>query len=109
MLPGSLVLFYSILFYSILFYSILFYSILFYSILFYPIPFCSVLFCSVYVTYMSLGSARGCPGSTCISPVWLDRCTTHSLSFSFSLSLSHMIMFSRLKEFGSCTCQCRQF
>ena len=22
------------------------------------------------------GSARGCPGSTCISPVWLDRCHT---------------------------------
>ena len=23
----------------------------------------------------SMGSARACPGSTCISPVWLERCT----------------------------------
>ena len=30
-------------------------------------------------------SARGCPGSTCISPVWLERC---KLSLSPSLSLS---------------------
>ena len=29
-------------------------------------------------------SARGCPGSTCISPVWLDR---FNLSLSLSLSL----------------------
>ena len=29
-------------------------------------------------------SARGCPGSTCISPVWLDRC---KLFLSLSLSL----------------------
>ena len=27
-----------------------------------------------------LGSARKCPGSTCISPVWLARCPTLSLS-----------------------------
>ena len=26
----------------------------------------------------TLGSARGCPGSTCISPVWLERCNTLS-------------------------------
>ena len=33
-----------------------------------------------------LGSARGCPGSTCISLVWLDRCNT-SLFLSLSLTL----------------------
>ena len=30
-----------------------------------------------------MGSARGCPGSTCISPVWLDRC-------KLSLSLARL-------------------
>ena len=29
-------------------------------------------------------SARGCPGSTCVGPVWLERC-----KLSLSLSLSH--------------------
>ena len=28
----------------------------------------------------NLGGARGCPGSTCISPVWLEGCNTLSLS-----------------------------
>ena len=32
-------------------------------------------------------SARGCPGSTCISPVWLDRC---KLSLSLSLLSSRV-------------------
>ena len=32
--------------------------------------------------------ARGCPGSTCISPVWLDRCNTHSLSLSLPYGLA---------------------
>ena len=31
-------------------------------------------------------SARGCPGSTCISPVWLERC---------QLSLSHLSLLCR--------------
>ena len=29
-----------------------------------------------------MGCARGCPGSTCISPVWLERCIYISLSLS---------------------------
>ena len=33
-------------------------------------------------------SARACPGSTCISPVWLERC---KLSLSLSLSLSRSL------------------
>ena len=32
-----------------------------------------------------LGSARGCPGSTCISPVWVERCTL-SLSLASALT-----------------------
>ena len=30
-------------------------------------------------------SATGCPGSSCISPVWLKRCSTLSLSLSLCL------------------------
>ena len=40
-------------------------------------------------------SARGCPGSTCISPVWLERC-------KFSLSLS--LLFSPIR-FSPSPCQ----
>ena len=32
-----------------------------------------LLFCTV-IEHSVMGSARGCPGSTCISPVWLERC-----------------------------------
>ena len=38
-----------------------------------------VLFYTMTNNYL-MGSARGCPGSTCNSPVWLERC---------KLSLSH--------------------
>ena len=33
------------------------------------------------------GSARGCPGSTCISPVWLGRCCSLSLSHSLCTAI----------------------
>ena len=33
----------------------------------------------------ALGSGRGCPGSTCISSVWLERCNAFSLSLSVAL------------------------
>ena len=33
------------------------------------------------------GCAKGCPGSTCIRPVWLDRCYPLSLSLPLSLPL----------------------
>ena len=29
---------------------------------------------ATFCTICSLGSAEACPGSTCISPVWLERC-----------------------------------
>ena len=44
----------------------------------------TLLFYTV-VEHSVMVSARGCPGSTCISPVWLERC---KLSLSLSLSLS---------------------
>ena len=34
----------------------------------------------------SLGSARGCPGSTCISPVWLERCNTGQVKLHYIFS-----------------------
>ena len=34
----------------------------------------TVLHCQQLLLICTLGSARGCPGSTCISPVWLERC-----------------------------------
>ena len=40
----------------------------------------------------TLGSARRCPGSTCISPVWLDRCNF----LSFSLSQVASVVFLEL-------------
>ena len=46
-----------------------------------------------------MGSARGCPGSTCISPVWLDRCNSLSLSLSLSLSTVHGASFFDLTLF----------
>ena len=38
--------------------------------------------------HSTMGSARGCPGSTCIRPVRLDRCSTLSFSLSLPLALS---------------------
>ena len=35
----------------------------------------------------ALGCARGCPGSTCVSPVRLERCNTLSLPLSLSPSI----------------------
>ena len=39
---------------------------------------CPCLFCVVFHSdgHSLLGSARECPGSTCISPVWLEKCDT---------------------------------
>ena len=34
-----------------------------------------------------LESARGCPGSTCISPVWLGRCNTLSLPMQYFIAI----------------------
>ena len=35
------------------------------------------------VTDELYGICQGCPGSTCISPVWLERCNTLSLSLQW--------------------------
>ena len=45
----------------------------------------SILLFYTVVDHSVMVSARGCPGSTCISPVWLERC---KLSLSRSLGLS---------------------
>ena len=44
----------------------------------------SILLFYTIIEHSVMVSARGCPGSTCISPVWLERC---KLSLSLSLSL----------------------
>ena len=50
-----------------------------------PYRFLGVFLVSVIPRYymrlnLLLGSARDCPGSACISPVWLERCNSLSLS-----------------------------
>ena len=48
-------------------------------------------------------SARGCPGSTCISPVWLERCKP-SLSLSPTLMPLEIASISSLDSFtGACS------
>ena len=44
----------------------------------------SILFFYTVTEHSVMVCARECPGSTCISPVWLERC---KLSLSLSLSL----------------------
>ena len=40
----------------------------------------SILLFYTVIEHSVMVSARGCLGSTCISPVWLERCKTLSLS-----------------------------
>ena len=44
----------------------------------------SLLLFYTVIEHSVMVSARGCPGSTCISPLWLDRC---KLSLSLSLDV----------------------
>ena len=57
----------------------------------------SILLFYTVIEHSVMVSARGCPGSTCISPVWLDRC---KLSLSLSLSTHTGLMQGSRKETG---------
>ena len=41
-----------------------------------------------------LGSARGCPGSTCISPVWLGMCNIYILFYSIRQPVPRLLVIS---------------
>ena len=55
----------------------------------------SILLFYTVIEHSVMVSARGCPGSTCISPVWLERC-------NLSLSLSP----TGLDEYRFRVCSC---
>ena len=50
----------------------------------------SILLFYTVIEHSVMVSARGCPGSTCISPVWLERCKQY-LSLSLSVLLTQAI------------------
>ena len=59
----------------------------------------SILLFYTVIEHCVMVSARGCPGSTCISPVWLERCklslslsTLHSLSSQTYMSGSYPLI-----------------
>ena len=59
-------------------------SILFSTLLFYTV-----------IEHSVMVSARGCPGNTCISPVWLERC---KLSLSLPLSVDNIYNVSHQRD-----------
>ena len=67
----------------------------------------SVIFWGYMRLNLLLGSARGCPGNTWMTPVWLDRCNPSPfLSFYVSLAIWVDLQLNNVQHPSLYWCRC---